>query len=64
MNEDLYPTIRETRETTHVDALALGFLRYEALRKLQPRELLRLWQRNMKGENFDQMIDDLIPKKQ
>ncbi|MDO8610708.1 MAG: hypothetical protein Q7R95_09250 [bacterium] len=40
--------------------LALGFLRYETLRKLNPRQFSKLNKRNLAGENFDQMVDDLI----
>jgi len=40
--------------------LALGWLRYEALRKLTPRHYAELCSRNLNGENFDQMVTDLI----
>lgn len=40
--------------------LAVGFLRYEALRKLNPRQYSEICARNLKGENFDTMIDDLL----
>jgi hypothetical protein len=63
MSEDLYPIIRETRETVHADVLALGYLRYEMLRKLHPCDMRLLYFRNMQGENFDQMVDALIPRK-
>ena len=42
--------------------LALGYLRYEALRRLTPRQFSELNARNLKGENFDRMVDELIVK--
>ncbi len=42
--------------------LVLGYLRYEALRKLSPRQYGELHKRNLKGENFDGMVDELIVK--
>jgi hypothetical protein len=42
-----------------ITELAIGYRRYEALRKLNAREFSELCQRNLKGENFDQMVDDL-----
>lgn len=33
--------------------------RYEKIRRLNPRQFGELWQRNLKGENFDDMIDAL-----
>lgn len=40
--------------------LALGFLRYEALRKLHPRQFSELHARNLAGENFDDMVTKLV----
>jgi len=40
--------------------LALGFARYEALRKLNPRQFAEIHQRNLNGERFDDMIDELV----
>ena len=42
--------------------LAIGFLRYEARRKLKPREFEALHKRNSAGENFDKMVDELVRK--
>lgn len=42
--------------------LALGWLRYEALRRLNRRESDDLQARSIAGENFDDMVDDLIAK--
>ena len=40
--------------------LALGFARYEVLRRLNPRQYRELHDRNMNGENFDRMVDALV----
>ncbi len=45
------------------DELALGWLRYEALRTLKPYEFDTLWKRNIKGERFDDMVDELVKQK-
>lgn len=42
--------------------LAIGYLRYEALRKLNPIQYFELWYKNLKGENFDEMVDKIIMK--
>ena len=42
--------------------LVLGYLRYEALRKLTPYQYEKLCKRNLKGENFDGMVDELVIK--
>lgn len=50
-------TERDPRE------LALGYLRYEALRKLGPSKYSELHRRNIEtGHRFDDMIDRLITK--
>ena len=42
--------------------LSLGFMRYEALRKLNPPKFAELHWRNIKGERFDDMVDELVVK--
>jgi len=34
--------------------------RYEIVRKLNPREFYAIWMRNIKGENFDSIIDEMV----
>ena len=41
--------------------LLLGYARYEKARKLNPRQWGDLYERNLKGEVFDEMIDALPP---
>lgn len=40
--------------------LAIGFLRYEALRKLNPIQFAKLHAKNLKGKNFDEMVNKLV----
>lgn len=49
---------------THTDEdLALGYLRYETIRKLNIREFSELHRRNINsGENFDEIVDDLVTR--
>lgn len=49
-------------EDYSVYELAIGFLRYEALRKLKPIEFSLLHSRNIKGERFDDMVDVMVAK--
>jgi hypothetical protein len=37
----------------------LGFMRYEKLRKLDPRRFMQLWNKSIAGENFDSLVDTL-----
>jgi len=39
--------------------LELGYSRYEKLRKLNANEFTEIYKRNLGGENFDKMIDEL-----
>jgi hypothetical protein len=50
-------TERDPRE------LAIGYLRYEALRKLGPHRYALLCQRNIhEGKRFDDLVDELLTK--
>lgn len=40
--------------------LAIGHLRYEALRRLSPLQFTSLCRRNLAGERFDDMVDELV----
>lgn len=44
----------------NANELALGFIRYEALRRLNPRQYAELERLNRTGNNFDGMVDRLI----
>ena len=43
-----------------INMTSIGALRYEVLRKLNPRQYAELYKRNMDGENFDDMVDALM----
>ena len=61
-NKDIYIYIDETLKKSPRE-LALVFLRYEALRKLNPRQFTELHKRNLAGEFFDEMVDKLVDAK-
>lgn len=47
-------------ESKNIAELTQGYLRYEALRKIGVSHFRELQQRNLAGENFDEMIDQLV----
>ena len=52
----------EAEQNTEHGEAVLGYLRYEELRKLNVNEFTELFKRNIAGENFDKMVDELIYK--
>ncbi len=52
--------VLEVMNTESAFECAKGFLRYETLRKLNIPELTDLHRRNLHGERFDDMVDELI----
>ena len=42
---------------------AIGHARYEALRKIKLPEFVELLRRNLAGENFHDMVDELVKAK-
>jgi hypothetical protein len=40
--------------------LALGFVRYERLRKMNPNQFAKLHEENMKGKPFDHLVDEAV----
>jgi hypothetical protein len=42
--------------------LAVGYLRYEALRQLNPTQFAELYSRYLAGAQFDNMVDELVVK--
>ena len=59
-NAELHRLIRNL--SVDIDTMARGYLRYEALRKLNGLEYAQLVRRNLNGENFDGIVDELILK--
>ena len=46
-----------------VEDLAIGFLRYEALRRMNPRQFSEFHARNLKGERFDDIVTEELLKR-
>ena len=42
------------------EELALGYLRYEALRRMSPRTFRDIYQRNLYGRDFDELMDEAL----
>ena len=56
----IYRLSEEYGKQSFHQPLALGCLRYEVLRTLNPHEYAELCRRNVAGENFDYMVDALV----
>lgn len=55
--------IKEKAREDHHYIHVIGWLRYEAIRKLGPHKYKELCDRNIKGgEHFDTMVDELVKK--
>jgi hypothetical protein len=50
--------IRRAKARRDPDTLALGYIRYEAIRKMKLPELVEIHKRNLRGERFDDLIDE------
>jgi len=47
--------------TNHTpEELALGWIRYETVRKMNPRHFLEIHKRNLAGEFFDDIVTDCL----
>ena len=64
MNDKFEQLIDDVKRNVSVNELALGYLRYETLRLLTARQFSELCARNLKGENFDDMVDGLVVERQ
>lgn len=42
------------------EELALGWLRYETLRRLNPRQFHDLWRVHLSGQRFDDLVTDAL----
>lgn len=64
MNQDQKQTLQRkasaAMESNNIAELTQGYLRYEALRKLTITQFENLCIRNVNGENFDEMVDQLV----
>lgn len=49
-----------TVEDHTLEELALGFIRYETLRRIGPRLFVELHKNNLLGRFFDDLVDELV----
>ena len=52
--------LSDAKLANSVDELAIGWMRYKALRALTPVQYTCLHERNLSGERFDDMVDELV----
>jgi hypothetical protein len=52
--------LREALTEHGVTTLALGFVRYERLRTMSPRQFAKLHAATMTGKSFDDLVDEAI----
>lgn len=53
----------EATNVKNESELIKGWQRYEKLRVLTPKEFTELYQKNISGKNFDEMVDELPERK-
>lgn len=56
----LRPEILQTMENVGGYECARGFLRYEMIRTLNIEAMQNLHERNIKGESFDEILDEML----
>lgn len=52
--------LSDAKLSNSVEELAIGWMRYKALRALTPSQFAALHRRNLAGERFDDMVDELV----
>ncbi len=63
MNTNIETLVAEAMTRHDPKELALGYLRYESLRKLGPARYSELCRKNIhEGRRFDDLVDELITK--
>lgn len=62
IGDSLGKKVRLAVAGNNVEELALGFLRYDALRKLNARQYAEICRRNLAGERFDDMVTEMVVK--
>ena len=58
---DMSGKLEDYAESMHIAAKCCA--RYEALRCLNPQQYTDLWRRGIAGENFHDMVDELVKAK-
>ena len=51
--------IEDALQRNNPRELAIGYMRYETLRKLKQRQFAYLNKLNLEGRNFDDMVDEI-----
>ena len=59
-NENLDTLVRLCVFNHSAEELALGWLRYEAVRKMNPRQFGEMCKRNLGGEFFDDIVTEAV----
>ena len=62
MNEKRAKKLLQCIASNNTVELAIGFIRYEALRKLSPKEYGEICLHNLSGTLFDDLVDELAGK--
>lgn len=60
MTNDVKNLVRLVISNHTSEELALGYLRYEAIRRLSPRTFGELYKLNLSGHCFDDLVDDVL----
>lgn len=60
----MHPLVLQTMDTEGDYERAKGWLRYEVLRTMDIRRFTELVERNVAGENFDEMVDKIIVERE
>ena len=64
IQQKLRPLVLKTINTVGDYERAKGWLRYEVLRNMDIRRFTELVNRNVAGENFDEMVDQIIVERE
>ena len=64
LQQKMRPLVLHTINTEGDYERAKGWLRYEALRTMDIRRFTELVNRNIAGENFDEMVDQIIVERE
>ena len=64
IQQKMRPLVLHTINTEGDYERAKGWLRYEALRTMDIRRFTELVNRNIAGENFDEMVDQIIVERE
>jgi hypothetical protein len=61
VNKDRIKKLVEfTASSSNVKDMAIGWLRYECVRRMNPRQFGEICKRNLEGEDFDDLIDQAL----